>query len=68
MKPFYIGGNAIAIVNLLWEYEKKQACKSTKAWIELRQKLFDMVSWMEYKDCGLKGTEQIDGNKINEKE
>ncbi|CAG8679158.1 27746_t:CDS:2 [Dentiscutata erythropus] len=82
MKLFYVGGNTIVMVNLLWEYkaytkirewddETKSACvacKSTKAWIELRQKLFDMVSWIEYKDCELKGVEQVDGNEINEKE
>ncbi|CAG8808846.1 723_t:CDS:1, partial [Dentiscutata erythropus] len=95
-EALYIGGDAIAIVNLLWEYKVytkirewddetksacvvlyvvkseiawvKQACKSMKAWIELQQKLFDMVSWIEYKDYGLKGVKQVDGNEINEKE
>ncbi|CAG8851143.1 29598_t:CDS:1, partial [Racocetra persica] len=102
MEPLYEGGDAIAMVNFLWEYEAyaknrgwddniksarvmlyvtkseltwvKQAIKRTKTWIELRQRLFDIASYvamtndrMEYEDCGLKGIEQVDDNKINKR-
>ncbi|CAG8470341.1 4525_t:CDS:2 [Racocetra fulgida] len=53
----------------------KQVCRSTKAWIELWQRLFDIVSYidmmndyMKYKNCGLKDVEQvssINGDEIN---
>ncbi|CAG8657478.1 15148_t:CDS:2, partial [Racocetra fulgida] len=100
--PYYEGGDAIVIVNFLWEYEAytkirgwdndmksacvvlyvaksemawvKQVCRSTKTWIELRQRLFDTASyvgmtnnWMVYKDCRLKDVEQGGDNGINER-